>query len=253
MASTQDNYQVPLTYFEWEFADPEEARFVTDGYIKHAKGEGQIAILLEPFFLHPENYMTAIEKNFDYVLSHNHYFVINNPGWLWYPYGGSSISPDLWKVYEKNKNVSMISTQKSSTTGHKMRREISAKYSGKLDGVFGEKEFTRSFDCLSNFRFSVVIENEKSQFWFTEKLIDCFSVGTIPIYWGCEDVGYYFNPEGIIQFDYMGELPNILAEADERHYLDKLKAAKDNLETARRYSIPENWIYAHYPFLFEKG
>src|SRR5258706_14079960 len=78
---------------EWVPADPRDARFVTDAMLKYAKGEGQVALLLESFFLHPEDYLTAMDKNFDYVLTHNKYFS-RNLGWLSYPKGGSWIHLD---------------------------------------------------------------------------------------------------------------------------------------------------------------
>lgn len=250
MSFTQDNYQVPLTYFEWEFADPQEARFVTDGYIKYARGKGQVAILLEPFFMHPENYLAAMDKDFDHVLTHNMNFVDNNENWLWYPFGGSSISFDLWKVYEKTKNISLISTRKATLLGHRMRREVSIKHAYKFDAIFGEKEFTRKFDCLADFRFSLVIESEKTPVFFNEKLIDCFSVGTIPIYWGCTGIRHIFDPRGIVFAEDMDEIDHILDRVDENYYKACLPAVKENLEIAKEYRIPEDWIYQHYPSLF---
>ena len=46
--------------------------------------------------------------------------------------------------------------------------------------------------------FSVTIENDKYETYYTEKLTDCFATGTIPIYWGCLNISQYFNPKGIV-------------------------------------------------------
>lgn len=37
--------------------------------------------------------------------------------------------------------------------------------------------------------------------YFTEKILDCFTTGTIPIYQGAPDIGDYCNAEGIVVID----------------------------------------------------
>jgi hypothetical protein len=44
------------------------------------------------------------------------------------------------------------------------------------------------FEVLSKYRFCLVIENQVMDGWFSEKMIDCFSTGTIPLYWGAKDI-----------------------------------------------------------------
>ena len=46
--------------------------------------------------------------------------------------------------------------------------------------------------------FSIAIENASYETYFTEKLLDCFATGTIPVYYGAPDIGDYFNKDGII-------------------------------------------------------
>ena len=61
--------------------------------------------------------------------------------------------------------------------------EVIQKFGNKMT-VFGRGYDPIEFkiDGLKDYRFSVVIENCKRDYWFTEKLIDCFVTGTIPIY-----------------------------------------------------------------------
>ncbi|MFV0445254.1 MAG: hypothetical protein ACK5Q5_16880, partial [Planctomycetaceae bacterium] len=40
-------------------------------------------------------------------------------------------------------------------------------------------------DALAPFRFSIAMENASSNLYFTEKLVDCLLLETIPIYYGC--------------------------------------------------------------------
>lgn len=46
--------------------------------------------------------------------------------------------------------------------------------------------------------FHVAIENVSQIGYFSEKLLDCFLTRTIPLYWGCPNVGDFFDVEGII-------------------------------------------------------
>ncbi|MFK5281932.1 hypothetical protein ACI3PL_20485, partial [Lacticaseibacillus paracasei] len=54
---------------------------------------------------------------------------------------------------------------------------------------------------FGNSQYGICIENFSHRGFFTEKLLDCFLMKTIPIYWGCSDIGTYFNKEGIIKFE----------------------------------------------------
>ena len=82
---------------------------------------------------------------------------------------------------------------------------------------------------------------------FSEKLIDCFVTGTIPIYWGCEgSIGEYFNPDGILQFNKLSDIPDILEKCTEDFYAKNLPAIIENFEKAKQYCIPEDYLWNHY-------
>ena len=46
--------------------------------------------------------------------------------------------------------------------------------------------------------FSLVIENSIEENFFSEKLLDCLRTYTIPIYFGCKNIGKYFDVRGMI-------------------------------------------------------
>lgn len=246
------NMGVGPTYFEWELADAQSARFVTDSFLKDAKGEGQVAILLESFFLHPENYITAIQKPFDYVLTSNQYFM-ENKSWLWYPHGGSWIAFDQWGTHKKDKEISILLSNKKIMIGHRMRHEIVERFGEKL-AVFGLDSFCdNKLDALAHYKYSIVVEPERCPGLFSEHLIDCLSVGTIPIYWGCPNIGKYFDKNSFIEFQKVNEVDGILSEGLPEAYRQVpivSNAIHDNLILANRYRIIEDWIYEKYPFLF---
>ena len=236
-------------YFEWVSADDQAARFVTDSFIKSAKGEGQIAWLLEPFSLHPEDYTSAMKKPFDAVLTHNLYFAnINN--WLWYPRGGSWIDREYWGAHKKSRNISILMSQKNTMTGHKFRHRIVEKLSGKIDDVFGLEKWIAPLDALAAYRYSVVVENEKSSYWFTEKLLNCLLVGTIPIYWGCPGICNFFNTDGFLLVDTLDDVQDAIGIANQKYYKSHQKTITENIEIAKKYVVCEDWIFENYRHLF---
>jgi hypothetical protein len=251
-----DNIGVGPAHFEWRLADPQTARFVTDELLPQARGRGQVAWILEPFFLHPHTYLNALEKDFDYVLTHDLNFVTNQENWLWYPAGGSWIAFDQWGVHEKTRNISMLLSAKKMTRGHRLRHEILEQYGSQLDAVLGLTHRVTPFEALADYRYSIIVENEKSRGWFTEKLIDCLSVGTIPIYWGDPDLTMRgFDGDGIFRFEDSDDLDDIMRwfarpGVAEREYTRRLPAIRANLETAKRFRVCEDYIFERYPFLF---
>jgi hypothetical protein len=243
-----DNIGVGPTYFEWEAADPQTARFVTDRYLKDARGPGQVAWLSETFFLHPENFLDAMRKPFDAVLTHNRYFV-ENIGWKWFPHGGSWIDFEKWGMHPKKKSVSILLSDKKSMRGHALRHEVVERFGDKLD-VFGFPNRINKFEALAPYRYSIVIEAEKCPGFFSEKLIDCISVGTIPIYWGDPDIARVFS-SGVIQFNTLDELGTVLQNISTFEYIDSMYDTEYNIDIARHYRISEDWIYEHYFELFK--
>lgn len=51
---------------------------------------------------------------------------------------------------------------------------------------------------LASHRFTICFENTSSPGYTTEKLVDAFLAGTIPIYWGNEQVGLEFNRRAML-------------------------------------------------------
>ena len=75
--------------------------------------------------------------------------------------------------------------------------------------------------------------------YFTEKLLDCFATGTIPVYLGAPDIGKYFNKDGII------DLTDEFYISDELYH-SKMEAIKDNLERVKNIEVLEDFIYLNY-------
>jgi hypothetical protein len=82
--------------------------------------------------------------------------------------------------------------------------------------------------------FSIVIQNCQLDTFFTD-FVDPLATGTIPIYWGTRNVARHFNTDGIIFFDTLEELDNILSNLTEEDYYCRIEAVRDNFERAKEF------------------
>ena len=221
---------------------------VTDNFLTSnlPPSKNKIAWLIEPVCVAPHHY-DYIKNNlmkFDYILTHEKTLLDKGFNTKFVPFGCCWIPEDNQKIYEKSKNVSTISSSKSFTDGHKLRHKVIQKFGNKMD-VFGRGYSPIEFrlEGLKEYRFSVVIENCKRDYWFTEKLIDCFMTGTIPIYWGCPSIGDFFNTDGMLIFDNLEDLEKILDGCNEEMYNSKLSHIKSNFNLAKNYLLPDEFVY----------
>jgi hypothetical protein len=231
-----------------------EKTFVTDHHIP--SNEGGIAWLVEPPVIHPNPY-TWIKDNYNkykYVLTFSEELLSKGANFLYYPFGNTLLNEEQFNLYESDKNrlVSMIMSNKNWTPGHNLRHNIKNKLNGKVD-LFGSGVngiHTPKIDACKNHLFQIVIENSKYEYYFTEKIIDCFLTGVIPIYWGSSKVLEHFDSNGIIMFDSELELIDIINNITTETYYEKIDSVKNNFNKAKNYTYSEDWIYNNYNFLF---
>ena len=100
-------------------------------------------------------------------------------------------------------------------------------------------------DSLLDYRFSIVIENSRAKDYFTEKLVDSLVVGTVPIYWGCTNVGDYFDTRGMYVVNSLEEIASIVGSLTEKDYIEKIQYIKSNYIAAQDYTVVEDWIYGN--------
>jgi hypothetical protein len=180
-------------------------------------------------------------NTFEQIWTHNDELLSLNPKFKWTPAYGSYIKE--FGIHPKTKMVSMITSNKRWTRQHEIRHDFAMNNIDKID-VFGRgiKEIPNKEIGLKNYRFSFAVENDTYDTYFTEKILDCFATGTVPIYMGTKNVVKYFNSEGIIFFDGTFDL----SELTEELYQSKIEAIKDNFNRVLKYSVLEDWIFENY-------
>jgi hypothetical protein len=227
--------------------------FITDkalSFTHELKEEGKdlYAWLLEPPSIMPHTY-SFVESNihlFKGVFSHNKDFVDRVSIAQWYPWGSYYIPRHLHAIYPKTKNVSIVASAKNFTHGHKARHEVVSRFSNLIDDIKCGDPVEPKFKWHKDHRYSIAIENKNIRGYFTEKIIDCFRTGTIPIYMGDQGVADHFDPNGIIFFDSVSDLEFILPICNKDLYESKMNAIKHNYVVAEKFLYPWKYIKENY-------
>jgi hypothetical protein len=235
-------------YIQWANDSSLQETVYVDNWIPLAFSDNvsgtKYAWLLESKYVTPEivkdieeNYLKYFET-FKYIFTHNKHLLNLDNRFKWVPANGYWIKEA--KIYPKTKMISFITSNKNFTEGHKTRLEWVEKIGDQVD-LYGRgfNEIESKEDGLCDYMFSVAIENGIYESYFTEKILDCFATGTIPIYLGTPDISDYFNKNGII--DLTDEF-----DVSEEIYYSKLNAIKENLEKVKEIEVLEDFIYKNY-------
>lgn len=206
------------------------------------------AWLIEPPIINGENYINIIKNkdNFKYIFTHHMNLCSQGENVVFVPHGGTWLRDNEVNIHKKNKLVSCIFSWKNWNPYHRMRFRVHDRLKDdqrvEFFGSGCERPIDFKIDALKDFMFSIVIENSIESDYFTEKILDCFLTGTVPIYVGTKKVSEYFNSDGIIFFEGDEDLPAILDSISPELYLSKMDAIKENFEIAKNYMHPEQII-----------
>lgn len=141
------------------------------------------------------------------------------------------------RVDDKKFAVSFLTSSKRMFQGHILRQEIYEKLPERIGSLEVWKHRSPPIvndkrTMLEPYMFSIVPENSQQSGYYTEKIVDAFIAKTVPVYWGCPNIGKHFNAEGIIQFSTYEDM------------LSKLSGLTPDDYVNRRYAIEENFKLA---------
>ena len=174
-----------------------------------------------------------------------------NRGKIEHPDGLGEFSCDIeiFKKRERTLNdVSFLASwYDADRPGYRLRRELWARQNEiEIPTMFHTslKAFLGATNPLPNGEkeslfystFHVCIENQSVKHYFTEKLIDSFLTYTLPIYWGCPNIGEYFNLDGMIIVDSIDDLIPRLNNLTLDYYNDRMDAIIENRKIAETYA-----------------
>lgn len=98
------------------------------------------------------------------------------------------------------------------------------RYRNNVGGPVADK-----FEFIKDYKFVLAIENSMQHGYTTEKILEAFSAGGVPVYWGSPDIKKEFNPDSFIyagDFDSYEALAQRIKEIDQddNKYLSMVKA-----------------------------
>ena len=223
-----------------------------DSFPGHHRSNGSVHIgaLIEPREIRNITDITS----YDYALTHDQSILNSNNKAFLYEFGGCWV-----KDYDRSTNkvfgVSTLIGGKQMTPGHSLRtllfdnksrlnipktiwisKNHPPRNNPDNDPILkgGKKEM---FDK----QFHICIENVKRENWFTEKLLDCLHTRTVPIYYGCPNIGNWFDTRGFIIVETLEDIIMECNKLTPEIYQKMEPYIEDNYNRSQLYSnVGEN-------------
>lgn len=165
---------------------------------------------------------------------------------------------------EKEKKISVVCSDLTNLPGHKLRYALVNKLIGhfkdRLD-VYGRgfNPIANKWDALAPYKYSIAIENNAVNGYFTEKITECYLAHTMPIYYGAPDIDNYFSSHSYVTIDinnYKKTIETIERVLEVDPYKDKLEIIKEEknkyLSKYHLFSALSNFIKEISPSVLKK-
>ena len=183
---------------------------------------------------------------FNVILTWNDKILNNCPNSIFLPFGHTWFKPEQYeKNHKKEFKISHLRGNLLKSYGHQMRWEIldrknEIKIPTKFFDVYGDRHNIEEArkgkeEVFGDSMFSIAIENFSHRGFFTEKILDCFLLKTIPIYWGCSNIGEFFDIKGIIEFGNVDDFIYISNNLTIEDYNFRKEAIEKNYQLALQY------------------
>lgn len=185
-------------------------------------------------WLNPMDIVNNYSK-FSLILASNPIILNNCPNSYRFPFGGRMV--ESLSIEPKKDKVTFLCGHKNYLPGHILRHNIlfQQEMVSNLNLEF-YLSIPRKHDVFRDSKFSIVIENTQNMNYFTEKIVDCILLKTIPIYWGCPNISDFFDMRGILQFNRIEGLSGILENLTGSYYDDNIGSVNENFIRAMNYN-----------------
>lgn len=182
-----------------------------------------------------------IINNFKYIFTHDRESLKLHNKIQWAPGWGTMVSSP--NIYKKTKLISWVTSNNKTGEEREKRYSLIKNLKNSLDLYgYGFNPIYERQDGLKDYMFSIAYENSSYSGYFTEKIIDCFVTGTVPIYHGDPDISLIFNMDGIIlleDFNIDSLSPDL--------YFSKIDAITENFYIAKNNFLSVlDFIYKNY-------
>lgn len=178
-------------------------------------------------------------RRYHRILTYNEDLLARIPNGIFFPYGSTWVSDWQTRDMTKTAACSLIASQKRSQLGHVLRHRLveRVRAEGLAVDVMGRgyKPFDTKAEGLAPYRYSLIIENVQERNYFSEKLIDAVLCRTVPIYWGCPNLGDFMDTSGMILCQTEEEMHAALLNMSEKDYAARLPGLERAIPSAAAY------------------
>jgi hypothetical protein len=209
-------------------------------------GTIRIGLLIEPEEIRRSLGLVTFLDRFDYILTHNKDIINSRGNAFLYEFGGCWVKD--YEFGNKEFGVSTLIGGKNLAQGHVIRTNL-FKRNGEIKipkDVWVSKNFppvnpgnhhvlTGTKSSMFDKQFHIVIENVKRENWFTEKLMDSLYTKTVPIYYGCPNIGDWFDTDGFIVADSVNDIITACNSLTPDTYNSMIHAVEKNYIECQKY------------------
>lgn len=218
-----------------------------------------VLLVIEPeIYLNITQFIKECADNFDYIITYYKDILDTCSNAFKYIYGTTFISESDYKqvkVEEKQPQITFLCSDKNGIPAHRFRHQI-YEFQDQITvlpfilyrGIWTANLFedtgnspllkdNNKFHALQYAQFHFAIENSRQIDYFTEKLCDCLITKTIPIYYGCPNIGDFFDTTGWIILDTLdfSDLLEKISVLDDRYYARYLDVVEKNYTKVFEY------------------
>ena len=205
----------------------------------------KIGVLWEPLEINQVGHEFVRQNitSLEMLLTHDERLLEEFPDAASYlPVGGSYFaSTDRLLTRRKTRLVSISASTKRRLPGHQLRHQVIERFAKAGIDCFGRAFRTYRSPSVPHrkYLFSIVIENVFEERFFTEKLIHACLYKTVPIYWGAKTLPTEFDEAGILRFEDIDQLSEILPKLGPELYRKMESSVEINQLAALEYASCE--------------
>ncbi len=250
-------------YFFWDrYNYGLDTHFYGGREMPHTLGKPVVkyGMLTESRVIVPKDYEVfhkhkGLEKEFRYIFTYDEKILNEIENARFYPIAAGiwnqKMKEDLYK--KKEEDLSILCSDKVMCILHQFRLELARRCKkDRLAHTFGKFDggsYIQSVDeSLDRFRFSIIIENDISDYYFSERLTSCFAAQTIPVYLGARKISQFFNPEGMILLENadLEAALGAIRQCTKEEYEARLDGVLDNYNRVQEYVNMQDYLYEHF-------
>ncbi|MBR4619528.1 MAG: hypothetical protein IKO46_00955 [Salinivirgaceae bacterium] len=149
---------------------------------------------------------------------------------------------------QKTKLISVISSNKAFTKGHRERIEFVKKikdHYGDLVDIYGRgfNNFGNKWDVIAPYKYHISLENCSIPDYWSEKLSDSYLANAFPFYYGCTNIEKYFNESSFCRIN-IKDISGAIETIDNALSNNYAETRYEDVEKAKQKVLNEYNIFA---------